>query len=223
MTIQVDFDVHHGNGTEACVRALRPQLVVTPIESDKVSGSLTAWTYKPWRDASDPENVMFVSTHGFGPRDTSGPPVTAGEGGGAWFYPGSGTTTWDKKIMNVGLGRHSARQFRSHMRLSILPELMRFNPDLILISAGFDAHCRDEMNFGYVGMDENDYEWCTEQLLRVANACCDGRVVSVLEGGYRVHGGIVSPFACSVAAHVRVLLFTVTFHANIAHSLTRSP
>ena len=201
----VDFDVHHGNGTEACVRALRPQCVVTPIVSDVVEGSLTSWTYKPWRDASDPENVMFVSTHGFGPRDTSGPPVTHGEGGGAWFYPGSGTTTWDKKIMNVGLGRHSARQFRSHMRLSILPEIMRFNPDLILISAGFDAHCRDEMNFGYVGMDDHDYEWCTAELLRVANACCDGRVVSVLEGGYRVHGGIVSPFACSVAAHVRAM------------------
>jgi hypothetical protein len=62
------------------------------------------------------------------------------------------------------------------------------------------------MNFGYVGMVEDDYEWVTEQLVRIANSCCNGRIVSVLEGGYKIHGGIVSPFARSVAAHVRSLV-----------------
>jgi hypothetical protein len=54
-------------------------------------------------------------------------------------------------------------------------------------------------------MVEDDYEWLTEQLVRMANTCCNGRIVSVLEGGYKIHGGIVSPFARSVAAHVRAL------------------
>jgi acetoin utilization deacetylase AcuC-like enzyme len=62
------------------------------------------------------------------------------------------------------------------------------------------------MNFGYVGMVEDDYEWVTEQLVKVANTCCNGRIVSVLEGGYKIHGGIVSPFARSVASHVRGLV-----------------
>mmetsp|Transcript_17698 Transcript_17698/g.40610 ORF Transcript_17698/g.40610 Transcript_17698/m.40610 type:complete len:150 (-) Transcript_17698:73-522(-) len=62
------------------------------------------------------------------------------------------------------------------------------------------------MNFGYVGMVEDDYEWVTEQLVRLANTCCNGRIVSVLEGGYKIHGGIVSPFARSVASHVRALV-----------------
>merc|ERR1719223_2581144 len=55
-------------------------------------------------------------------------------------------------------------------------------------------------------MVEDDYEWLTTQIVKVANSCCNGRVVSVLEGGYKIHGGIVSPFARSVAAHVRALL-----------------
>lgn len=59
------------------------------------------------------------------------------------------------------------------------------------------------MNQGYVGMVEDDYEWLTQQIVKVANVCCQGRVISVLEGGYKVHGGVVSPFARSVAAHVR--------------------
>ena len=53
---------------------------------------------------------------------------------------------------------------------------------------------------------QDDYEWVTEQLVKVANSCCNGRVISVLEGGYKIHGGIVSPFARSVAAHVRGLV-----------------
>jgi hypothetical protein len=83
---------------------------------------------------------------------------------------------------------------------------LEFDPDIIFISAGFDAHKRDSMNFGYVGMVEDDYEWVTAQLVRIANTCCNGRIVSVLEGGYKIHGGIVSPFARSVAAHVRSLV-----------------
>ena len=96
-------------------------------------------------------------------------------------------------------------ELRDTYRQQVLPQLREFDPDLIFISAGFDAHRRDTMNFGYVGMVEEDYEWLTEQLIKIANTCCNGRVISVLEGGYKIHGGIVSPFARSVASHVRAL------------------
>lgn len=118
------------------------------------------------------------------------------------------------KIINCGLDLPSRDavpgmqrlELRDTYRKQILPRLREFDPDIIFISAGFDAHRKDTMNFGYVGMVEDDYEWVTEQLVKVANSCCNGRVVSVLEGGYKVHGGIVSPFARSVASHVRALV-----------------
>merc|ERR1712232_764764 len=118
------------------------------------------------------------------------------------------------KIINCGLSLPARDavpgmqrlELRDAYRKSILPRLREFDPNIIFISAGFDAHRKDTMNFGYVGMVEDDYEWVTEQLVKVANSCCDGRVVSVLEGGYKVHGGIVSPFARSVASHVRALV-----------------
>lgn len=97
-------------------------------------------------------------------------------------------------------------ELRDTYRKKILPYLRDFDPDIIFISAGFDAHKRDTMNYGYVGMVEDDYEWVTEQLVKIANTCCNGRIVSVLEGGYKIHGGIVSPFARSVASHVRALV-----------------
>merc|ERR1712238_49510 len=117
------------------------------------------------------------------------------------------------KILNCGLSLPSGDaipgmqrlEVRDTYRKQILPTLREFDPDIIFISAGFDAHKKDSMNFGYVGMVEDDYEWVTEQLVRVANTCCKGRIVSVLEGGYKIHGGIVSPFARSVASHVRAL------------------
>lgn len=57
----------------------------------------------------------------------------------------------------------------------------------------------------YIGIQEKDFEWLTQQLVTVANKVCKGRIVSALEGGYRIQGGIVSAFARSVAAHVRAL------------------
>ncbi|EED93251.1 histone deacetylase 1 HDAC Hda1p [Thalassiosira pseudonana CCMP1335] len=126
----IDFDVHHGNGTEDIVRQ------ITPI-------------------------VFFASTHGYGPRDRE--------------IPAGADDTY-----NHGLQR---LELRDSYRKNVIPALLDFNPDMIFISAGFDAHRKDTMNFGYVGMIEEDYEWLTEQLVKVANTCCNGRVVSVLEGG----------------------------------------
>jgi len=131
----------------------------------------------------------------------------------SWTHVSDNSLTNACKIINVGLNLPTSYTvpgmqriyFRDAYRTKILPQLMAFKPDLLLISAGFDGHRRDTMNFGYLGIVEEDYEWITEQLVQVANSCCDGRIVSVLEGGYKIHGGLVSPFARSVASHVRIL------------------
>ena len=239
----VDFDVHHGNGTEEIVRQLVPTTEKASIRTPFAYGEINSISYRPWLDETDIKNVFFSSTHGYGRRgyELSG-----------WFYPASGKTytseaikhpsmvespsladfmlsqTWTRmgeesktnccKIINVGLelpeqtadqvGRTMKQRLdlRDTYRKQILPHLRDFDPDIIFISAGFDAHRKDSMNFGYVGMVEEDYEWVTEQLVKVANTCCNGRVVSVLEGGYKIHGGLVSPFARSVASHVRALV-----------------
>jgi acetoin utilization deacetylase AcuC-like enzyme len=83
--------------------------------------------------------------------------------------------------------------------------LADFKPDLIVISAGFDAHQQDSMNYGLVSLSEDDYYWVTDRLRAVSQLCGKSRVVSILEGGYRVKGGVSSALARSVAAHVRAL------------------
>jgi acetoin utilization deacetylase AcuC-like enzyme len=86
-----------------------------------------------------------------------------------------------------------------------LPALDRFTPDIIFLSAGFDAHFSDAMNHDHIGLHEEDYEWLTARIQSIANKHCNGRVVSALEGGYAIHGHQTSPFARAVAAHVRSL------------------
>jgi acetoin utilization deacetylase AcuC-like enzyme/ankyrin repeat protein len=240
----VDFDVHHGNGTEEIVRQLVPTIEKSMVRTPFAVGELATQRYRPWLDETDINNVFFASTHGYGPRGQE----FAGTPSCGWFYPASGKSqisdaisnpsvvespnltdfllsqTWTRmgddakgnccKILNCGLGLPGRDavpgmqrlEVRDTYRKKILPVLRDFDPDIIFVSAGFDAHKKDSMNFGYVGMVEDDYEWVTEQLVRLANTCCNGRIVSVLEGGYKIHGGIVSPFARSVASHVRALV-----------------
>ena len=242
----IDFDVHHGNGTEEIIRQLTPVIEHAMIRTPFAVGGLHSPTYKPWLDENDINEVFFASTHGYGPRDTE---LLPGIKGG-WFYPASGGTyksksltyppeveipnlsdflmsqTWARlgedyrnnccKIMDIGFSlplkddtyNHGLQrlELRDAYRTKVIPSLLEFEPDMIFISAGFDAHRRDTMNFGYVGMVEEDYEWLTEQIVKVANTCCNGRIISTLEGGYKIHGGIVSPFAQSVASHVRALV-----------------
>ena len=240
----LDFDVHHGNGTEEIIRQLVPTVEKARIRTPFAVGELATQRYRPWLDETDINNVFFVSTHGYGPRGLE----FANTPQGGWFYPASGKTsvsdairdpsvvespnltdfllsrTWTRmgedaktnccKILNCGLGLPARDavpgmqrlELRDTYRKKVLPMLREFDPDIIFISAGFDAHKKDSMNFGYVGMVEDDYEWVTEQLVRLANTCCNGRIVSVLEGGYKIHGGIVSPFARAVASHVRALV-----------------
>jgi len=97
-------------------------------------------------------------------------------------------------------------QWRNYFRDEIFPRMMTFQPDMIFISAGFDAHKKDTINGGYIALLEEDFEWVTTNLLKIANACCEGRVVSALEGGYQLGGEYSSSFAKSVKTHVAAMV-----------------
>jgi acetoin utilization deacetylase AcuC-like enzyme len=146
----IDFDVHHGNGSE-----------------DIFKGD---------------ERVLMCSIFEKG------------------LYPFNGEEAKGLNMVNVGLPtRSGGDKFREAVRDYWLPALEAFRPELIYISAGFDAHREDDM--GNLGLVEADYEWVTKQLMAVANRHCHGRIISCLEGGY-----VLSPLARSVAAHVKVLI-----------------
>jgi acetoin utilization deacetylase AcuC-like enzyme len=148
----VDFDVHHGNGTEA-------------------------------RFAADPA-LFYGSTH-------QSP-----------LYPGTGAAsdTGVGNIVNLPLKPMSgSREFRRAIERELLPALDRFAPELLLISAGFDAHRRDPL--AQLQLDEADYAWVTAELAAVARAHAQGRMVSTLEGGYDLVA-----LGASAAAHVLALM-----------------
>jgi len=149
----VDFDVHHGNGSQEIF-----------------------WT--------DP-TVMYCSTHEMP------------------LYPGTGSRSErgdHNNIVNAPLrAGDSGEQFREAFETTILPRLTGFAPDLIIISAGFDAHMRDPL--ANLNLVEQDFAWVTKKLMDVADARSNGRVVSLLEGGYDLQG-----LAGSVSAHVTALM-----------------
>lgn len=148
----VDFDVHHGNGTQAVFH--------------------------------DQANVLYASTHQM-PQ-----------------YPGTGfpTETGVGNLINVPMAMgDSGVQFRRKYAQIILPALKRFKPDLLLISAGFDAHRDDPLSGTH--LLEQDFAWLTRELMAVADQCCQGRIVSALEGGYHLQA-----LAASVAAHIYTLM-----------------
>eukprot|EP01039_Chlorochromonas_danica_P004697 gene4697-5145_t len=356
----VDFDVHHGNGTEETVRWLRPRVETVDVTSGFVFGQLQTAAYKPWFSHLDADRVLFVSVHGYGPREKgleylfpqaafypgTGPtsippitrltshkeqsqseenavakPVTAEEGleqkepqeqtennevsqcldeengevimededddedgdyeededddeDESWHEeavpaeqssstaPASQiqelrdmysrphcpkghkdvtvakdaaclgqmeplildigvhlpkddvggatevgvTSEWPPSPLSRGLEEFSYRmQWRNYFREEIFPRLLLFQPDLILVSAGFDAHKRDTINGGYISLVDEDFAWVTSKLAQVAETCCEGRLVSVLEGGYQLGGEFGSAFARSVHDHVQAL------------------
>ncbi len=145
----LDFDVHHGNGTEAIFK--------------------------------DEARVMLCSTFQHP------------------FYPYSGANSSNDHIINTPLAAGTTGQaLRATVLENWIPALERFKPEMIYISAGFDAHRDDEMaNLNWV---EADYAWVTEQIMTIAERYAQKRIVSVLEGGYELDS-----LAGSVAAHVRVL------------------
>ncbi|MGC2856962.1 histone deacetylase family protein [Novispirillum sp. DQ9] len=119
------------------------------------------------------------------------------------LFPGTGEAHErgaHNNILNVPLPAGAGgEQFRAAMTDHVLPALRAFNPDILFISAGFDAHARDPI--ANLRLNVADFVWATNELMAVADECCDRRLVSVLEGGYDV----VALGAC-VAAHVRTLM-----------------
>ena len=115
------------------------------------------------------------------------------------YYPERYCEIDRPNIVNCPLPAHSENTlFRNAITQHWLPALEAHQPDLILISAGFDAHKEDPM--GDLNLDEEDFTWVTEQIVAAANKYCDGRIVSVLEGGYHPVA-----LAFSVLAHIEVL------------------
>ena len=145
----VDFDVHHGNGTEAAF-------------------------------AGD-ERVLMCSFFQHP------------------FYPFSGADNQAPNMVNLPMpARTPGSSVRESIDMLWLPRLEAFKPEMIFVSAGFDAHREDDL--GNMGLVENDYTWITEQIRRVADRHASGRIVSCLEGGYNL-----SALGRSVVAHVRAL------------------
>jgi acetoin utilization deacetylase AcuC-like enzyme len=148
----VDFDVHHGNGTQEIF----------------------------WSD----KNLFYGSTHQMP------------------LFPGTGAVneTGVGNIFNAPLRAGDGREaFEDAFRSRILGPLHDFAPDFLLISAGFDAHRRDPL--GGLNLVEEDFQWATESLTEIARRHTNGRVVSMLEGGYDL-----TALARSVAAHVNELV-----------------
>ena len=148
----VDFDVHHGNGTQAYFQ--------------------------------DDPGLFFGSTHEYP------------------LYPGTGAAseTGVGNIFNVPLAPGTgSEEFRAGMDDLILPALRAFDPDLILVSAGFDGHERDPL--ATLRLRENDYSWVTGRIREIAEEHCNGRIISTLEGGYDLDA-----LASSVTAHVHGLI-----------------
>ena len=116
------------------------------------------------------------------------------------LFPDSGESHDGPNLVNVGLpARVGSDAFREAVLEQWLPALDAFAPQLIYISAGFDAHREDDM--GNLALVEADYAWVTQQIMRLADRHCRGRVISCLEGGYAL-----SALARSTAAHVRSLI-----------------
>jgi acetoin utilization deacetylase AcuC-like enzyme len=129
----VDFDVHHGNGTEDI------------FQNEK--------------------RVLFCSSFQYP------------------FYPFSGADTKSDHIINIPLpAGTNSRNFRSEIEQNWFDSIRNFNPEIIFFSAGFDGHYLDPL--ANMELTESDYAWLTHQIRQIAEDCCQGRMVSTLEGGY---------------------------------------
>ncbi len=115
------------------------------------------------------------------------------------FYPFCGDQNPAANMLNVPIPAYTrGMDIREIIEMSWIPRLEEFQPEMIFISAGFDAHREDDM--GQLGLTEQDFAWITQRIKDIAKGYSKGRIVSLLEGGY-----VMSPLARSVEAHIRVL------------------
>ena len=148
----VDFDVHHGNGTQDLLQ--------------------------------DDPRVLFISSHEMPLYPGTGDPSDTGE---------------HDNVLNIALTSGTrSKDFRAIYEAQVFPRLRAFAPDLILVSAGFDAHRADPL--ASICLETEDFAWVTGRICDIADEVCKGRVVSALEGGYDLEA-----LADSAAAHVKTL------------------
>ena len=115
------------------------------------------------------------------------------------FYPYSGDVDPAPNMVNVPVAAYTrGMDIREIIEMMWIPRLEAFKPEMIFVSAGFDAHREDDM--GQLGLTEQDYTWITQRIKDIARRYSKGRIVSCLEGGY-----VMGPLARSVEAHLRVL------------------
>ena len=154
----VDFDVHHGNGTENIM------------------------TFN--------EQVLFCSTFQHP------------------FYPFSGAEPTPAHIINTPLPAGSGSdEFRAAITNDWLPALNKFQPEMIFISAGFDAHREDTM--AQMNLEDDDYYWVTQQINTIAERHCEGRILSMLEGGYALEA-----LGRSVVEHLRAMISDIGSYSS---------
>jgi acetoin utilization deacetylase AcuC-like enzyme len=127
----VDFDVHHGNGTEECVRNLVPHQVTAQMETPVGEATFKRWSYKPWRDENDADNVLFCSTHAHGNVVAAdGAKYASGSMYTGMFYPGTGNdceVASNGGIVNLPLGpRFGSAEFRTTVEKDLLPRCVAF-------------------------------------------------------------------------------------------------
>ena len=209
----IDFDVHHGNGTEEIVQMLKGKPFKHSIQTENM-GTFINKQYKRlnWLDFDDAKNVLFVSTHlYFEDNPKIFYPYTGGLDNNTVkedeIYPGG--------ILNIPFGpkNNNPLDYRNIFKAKLIPRLHKFKPDLIMISAGFDGHENEYINKGKMKLNEFDFSYITQQIQFIANKYSNGRVVSVLEGGYNVSSGLVSSFAQSAFFHARFLNSSINmFH-----------
>ncbi|GAA6173311.1 histone deacetylase family protein [Colwellia sp. KU-HH00111] len=155
----VDFDVHHGNGTEDIIR-----------------------NHFPVVDSTSDGAYLFCSSYQYP------------------FYPFDIQQSDTPPVINTPLAATTkGEEFRKAITEHWLPALNKFKPEMIFISAGFDAHIEDDMS--HVSLTESDYRWVTDELKTIAEEYANGRIVSLLEGGYNL-----SALGRSVVAHINGLI-----------------
>ena len=116
------------------------------------------------------------------------------------FFPYTSIPENSERVVSIPLEASAASaEFRSAVTDHWLPALEKFQPEMIFISAGFDAHRDDEMS--YVNLTDADFRWVTEEMVRIADISASGRIVSALEGGYELHS-----LARCAESHIRVLM-----------------
>ena len=169
----VDFDVHHGNGTQALV--------------------------------GDDPNILFISTHQFP------------------FYPGSGSIREigddiaERTVINIPLQAGVGDEgFKTIYRKIVVPALHRFNPDLILVSAGYDAHWDDPL--ANLNLSLNGYDWIARELIKSAEGICSGKIIFFLEGGYNLN-----VLKYGITNTIRGLMGIDTFDDPLGPSKTTEP